>query len=474
MNSDAIYAAIEEVAATSSKNAKESLVKKGAEHPEFVRVLKYAYDPFYVYGVASRTLRVAARMADPADQPGHFNEGTWALLDNLIAQRVTGDAATQAIADELGRLTLGSSQLLGRILLKDLRAGFSESTSNKAVPGLIPEFPYMRCSLPEKSNMPKWQWAKGYISQEKADGSFANVDVGAGKGVSISTRQGTPYPVGCMPELEAAIAATLMPSTQTHGELVVYRMLPDPDMPGVHSYQLLPREEGNGILSSLAKGGELAEGDMVKFQCWDQIPRAEAKPKGKYKVPYVTRLRALIEQVKAVPAETRLIEITPTKVVKSLDEAVKHCRDLMRLKKEGTVLKDPDAWWIDGTSKDQVKLKGKVDVDLRVVAIVPGAANTKNEGRAGSLTVETSCGQLRTDVAVKNEAMRDAVDANPDDWLNRIIVVRANCIMTPGPSNPMHSLFLPRMVEAGYRTDKTEADDLERVKDQFENAVEVL
>jgi hypothetical protein len=77
---------------------------------------------------------------------------------------------------------------------------------------------------------------------------------------------------------------------------------------------------------------------------------------------------------------------------------------------------------------DLVKLKLEADVDLKVVTIVPGREDTKNEGRAQSLTVENSCGQMRTDVAVKNEEMRDAVDANHDDWIDQIIAVRFNLI----------------------------------------------
>ena len=45
-----------------------------------------------------------------------------------------------------------------------------------------------------------------------------------------------------------------------------------------------------------------------------------------------------------------------------------------------------------------------------------------------------------------------------------------NEVMRPGPNNPLHSLFLPRLEEAGYRLDKSVADDLERVIEQFEAA----
>lgn len=67
--------------------------------------------------------------------------------------------------------------------------------------------------------------------------------------------------------------------------------------------------------------------------------------------------------------------------------------------------------------------------------------------------------------------MGDDVDANGSDFIGRIIAVRANCVMKPGDSSPLHSLFLPRIVEASYRTDKTEPDSLEQVIAQFDAAV---
>ena len=45
-------------------------------------------------------------------------------------------------------LSKESAELFWRIITKDLRAGFEASTTNKAIKGLIPTFPYMRCSLP--------------------------------------------------------------------------------------------------------------------------------------------------------------------------------------------------------------------------------------------------------------------------------------------------------------------------------------
>jgi DNA ligase-1 len=285
MLSSEAYDIIERIAADSKKNGKQALVNQHIGDPVFLSVVRYAYDPAIVFGVATKKLSGIA--VSGREGNSDFDAATWALLDGIAGRQITGNAAISAITAEIGRLNPGSANLLRRILLKDLRAGFSEGTVNRARPGTIQEYPYMRCSLSPKSNMAKWHWAEGMVSQEKADGSFANVDHLAGGVVRITTRQGTAYPEGCLPELESAILIRLAEGMQTHGELVVYQ-----------DGQLLPRQDGNGVLNSLAQGGRLEPGQVVRFQCWDQIPAAAAQPKGRYEVAYKQRLRGLMEQLR--------------------------------------------------------------------------------------------------------------------------------------------------------------------------------
>ena len=63
-----------------------------------------------------------------------------------------------------------------------------------------------------------------------------------------------------------------------------------------------------------------------------------------------------------------------------------------------------------------------------------------------------------------------AVYSTLDDLLakGQVYAVRANGLMRPSDSNPLHSLFLPRFSEE--RLDKPVADSLQQIKDQFEAA----
>jgi DNA ligase-1 len=475
-NSKEIFHYIETIATTSSKTGKEALVKAGVENsPEFLRVCEYAYDPFKVFGVGRKTIEEAATVAEArylhTGPMRDFTPDTWMLLDQLAKREISGDVVINRLAYEFGHLNAESVQLLSRILLKDLRAGFSESTLNKAQPGLIQDFPYMRCSLPAKSNMPKWKWEEGVFSQEKADGMFSNCDHDHAGVVSFRTRQGTPFPMGVMPELEACVSRLIVRGSQTHGELLVYRK--DSLRIEGHTYGytpvLLPREEGNGILNSLLKGGTLPDDHFVVFQVWDQIAIEAVKTKGKFPVTYAKRFRSLLEQVRRRNAgEIDRIHITPTKIVRSKAEAMAHYRELLKAGKEGTILKSPDAIWEDKTSKDQVKLKLEVPVELKVVGFNEGTG--KYQGTLGSLLCQSACGVLEVNVNGRTDTMRDEWWSAREMRRGSIVTVKANGIIESESKPGMKSLFLPVFVEE--RTDKMVADTLEQIQEQFEAAVE--
>lgn len=458
MNSNDIYRAIEEIAATSSKNEKQALVKKHIGDDKFSMTLTAALNPLISYGISKRPI-----VSPDTVGTGLFEDSTWDLLGLLINRATTGmsgNAAIDAVRAEMERLEPASSELFWRIIKKDLRAGFSAETVNKAVKGLIQTFPYMRCVLPSKAKFDKWDWAAGAFSQHKADGAFTNVDHDTRGVVRLTTRQGNELPIEKFEKMVPEIQRALQRGTQTHGEIVV-------KVDGV----IANREIGNGILNSVLAGGDFAENEVPVFYAWDQIPLTAVVPKGVYEVPYRERFTALLRQL--IHAGTESVKLIPTKIVHSLKEAYEHCSSLQVEGKEGTVLKNGAGFWKDTKSgnEDAVKLKLEVDVDLISTAILDGEEGTKNEGRAGRVTVETRDGLLRVNVAVKNEKLRDEIDADPQAFIGRIWAVRFNQIMKPSASNDLHSLFLPRMVEAGFRTDKEDADSLDEVFEQYDAAV---
>lgn len=462
VDSTFVFGIIKDLDSDSSKQHKVETLKNFSHLPLLQAVLEAAYDPGISYYVAEKSLEKVFAQVTPKSN-GQFGPEVWTLLQDLSSRRLTGESALASIGIVASLLNKPSGELLKRILLKDLRCGIGDSTINKAIPGLIPVYPYMRCSLPASSNINKWDWSKGAISQEKADGMFANVDLNDDGSVVIRSRQGSVFPAEQMVWLHDAVRQTLDRNTQTHGELVVFDMNSSSQKP-------LPREVGNGILNSILSGGELLPNHQVVMMAWDQIPLDEAKPKGKYKVGYAARLTSLVRQVSDIKTLSGSIRIIPTKLVKSRAEAFAHYKELLAAGKEGTVVKSPEAIWADGTSKDQVKFKLEVSVELEVKDFEAGTIGSKYESTLGALVCTSACGKLVVNVNGRGDAMRDEVWNNKLDWLGAIVTVKANAIMAPSEEGKPHSLFLPVFMER--RLDKTEADSLEEIQAQFEAAVQ--
>lgn len=449
LTSSKVFGVIEKIASTSSKNEKQALVNEHIDDPMFKQVLVAALDPTVTYGISKRpeALPLLAEVRE-------FNGTEFTLLSNLKTRALTGDAAIQAIQQAMQALDIGSAELLWRIIKKDLRAGFGDSTVNKACKGLIPTFPYMRCVLPKDSDIENWDWSIGHFSQEKADGMFMNMNIESHEIQALTSRAGTAYPHEPFESLLQEAASRLQHGYQYHGEMLVYR-----------NGQVLPRAESNGVINHVEAGGQFAENEEPRFFIWDAIPLSVVLPKGKYEVPYVDRLAGIVKTLQTTLG--RQVALIETRPVCSYAEAKQHAGELMKEGKEGTIVKHRKMGWKDTGSSGyefQVKIKLEFNVDLQIDGIVPGEEGTKTEGRAGSFACSSSDGLLKVNVTVKNEALRDAVDANPDGFIGKILSVTANDIMEPSESNPLHSLFLPRMAEKSYRTDKHSADDLETIK----------
>lgn len=439
MNSSQLYDLIELIAATPKKTEKERLLKE-SDCPELRRVLKAAYDPtlnYYIKKVPSSGVY----------QNENFSDLTWLMLDSLAKREVTGNEALDNLEATLDFLNLKSKELLSRIIKRDLRAGFSVSTINKVFKDLIPETPYMRCSLLSKVDTNKWDWQKGVFSQTKFDGMFCNVTVLDGM-VLLTSRQGSEFPIEEFIDLAEHMLEFAEVGYQYHGELLVI------DTNG----NVLPREIGNGILNSVLKGGVIPAGHYVKFIAWDMVELDVVEDKKKCDKEYWKRLRQL-NQVQ----QSQVFEVSKTRMLHNLDEAYAHYQELLAEGQEGSIIKNPNMLWRDGTSKEQLKLKLEFEVDLKIVGFTQG--NGKNASTFGSISMESSDGLLKVDVSGMSDDLRMYAHLHRDELLDTITTVKANDITKSSPA----SLYLPRLVD--FRSfEKSEADSFDMIVEQREAA----
>ena len=470
MNSTLYFNVIETIANTPGKNDKQKLLESWMGDKDFADIIVRSLNPFITYGIAKRFPVV------PNGTNADFDASTIDLLNDLASRGLTGNAAKDALGEHLARLNEGSYELLWRIILKDLRAGFGDSSVNKVAKGTIPTFPYQRCCLPKDSNLDEWDWENGIISQEKADGMYCNTNKDQGGVITMTTRQGNPLPVERFPEIEWEIQNTVLPDTQTHGEILV-------EVDGV----VVKRAIGNGIINRVLDGGDFLPNERPVLRVWDQIALSSVAPKCKINHAYSSRLAVLLKQLQALLPMHKPSEVTPlfytgkavqlieTRIVHSIKEAYAHYLEVLRRKGEGTIVKKKEAIWKDGTSKDQVKLKLEAPCELEVYGYEDG--NGKNAAMFGSLKCRTSDHLLAVNVSGFSDALRREIWENIEEWTGNgqggaIITVVSNEILEPSASNPLHSLFLPRFEER--RRDKDEADTLKRVYEQFDAAINAL
>lgn len=443
--SDQIYDLVQAVAATASLKEKEQLLAPYRNDLEVRRVLEYCYNPRKVYNL----YQFSNIQYNPNGQL-QFSPFVWDLLDQIAGSRKQRPEKEALIYGLLQQLTPKSQDLLLRILRKNLRAGISEGIINKVFSGLVPTFPYMRCSSATKRLINAYLEMNGYaFLQEKLDGLYIAVERYSAGQIRMITRQGNELPVEAFGVLQLELSR-LKPNTQTHGEIVVYKR-----------NKLLHRKDSNGILNRVANGGNFEADEKPVYVVWDQISLDEAA-RGESDFNYQYRYDRLVEQV----GENSIsqLRMVYTEKLNSLEEIMAAVGRLLKQKKEGGVVKNPSGMWIDGTSPDQCKVKPHFDVDLIVRAILPGKLGTRNEGKPGSLQCTTSDNLLSVDVAIKDFKMRDRITATPGEFVGRIMEVRANDIIETELLK--NTLYLPRFVENTYRIDKHEADSLIRVHEQ--------
>lgn len=443
MNSTDILKALDAIAEAKPKE-KLTLLAKYVADDEFKRVLNAAYNPFVTFGIK------------PGRVTGHgkadFDATTWATLSALANRKLVGSDAKETCDRTMDQMNPASAELFWRIANKDLKAGFTENTINKVIKDFIPEFPYMRCSLPAKVDLSKWEWEEGIISQLKSDGRFTNINVELGGEVNLTSRQGKALPIEKFFAIVADLKSYAPRGTQTHGEMVVIR-----------DGKILPRQTGNGMIEAVCDGGDWEAGCTPHLQVWDNIPLTAVKKKGECLTPYAQRLAGIMKAFK----EAESVKVIETRIVKSIAEAVAHFIEVLKRGGEGTVIKRKKGIWKDtgsAGSPDQVKMKLDAEVELEVTGYRDGKEGSKRESTIGALECASSCREVEVGVGsgLKDKDLEFFAKARAAGEVGFIVCVRFNDLLEPSESNEKHSLFLPRYIE--LRKDKTTADNIELIK----------
>jgi ATP-dependent DNA ligase len=235
--------------------------------------------------------------------------------------------------------------------------------------------------------------------------------------------------------------------TIAKGENIVF----DGELIVTDGFGVMDRQTGNGILSKAGKGTiSEEEASKVKAIIWDEIPVMFFKS-GLYSKPYKDRFADLRNRITSLKSSGFKVEAVEWMLVESIEEAQVIFQQYFDLGEEGIILKDLESVWENKRSRKQIKFKGELECDLKIVGLEEGSG--KYQGKLGSLLCESADGIVQ--VSVGSGLTDDhRSNLNSTELIGRICAVKYNARIKA--KTGQESLFLPIFIEV--RDDKTEAD----------------
>ena len=360
------------------------------------RLVHEALNPYRVFGVKKYPKPKAYAAEDGSITP--FLD----LMDDLHERELTGNAARDKITAVLSSFTEDTATYLARVLNKDLKAGFSETTVNKIFAGLVPVFDVMLASKVDA----KYKWPFPIQAEYKMDGTrlIAITENGI---TSYFSRSGKPsdFCNGLFDEELADLEKYVGQPIVVDGEAL--------------------GDNFTETLNAKSSDNDAAKAKL-RFFAFDYMTLDEWKAQQGTKVQK-TRTAELKNMIE-IRGYKKIVK-SKTLLCHNMDEVTAFYRQALDDHFEGLILKDPEALYEWGRSKAWYKWKPVFDFDLKVVGIYEGREGTKNEGRMGGFELEgtdengnfirTNCGSLQVgkkgewlDTYIAKLAAEEGVDLN--------------------------------------------------------------
>ena len=523
---------LNELDSTLKTKQKETILRKYADNELLKEIFRITYNKQIMFHVK----KFPVVEGKPGTTP--LSMAIESLKNDLATRNFTGNAARERLEDIVSSVNANDRNVLRRIINRDLECGVSTALANKVWKDLIPEQPQCLATPFSEKALKRIDYPA--YSQLKADGARCMADM-LDDDIRKVSRAGNEY-IGLVDldkslriirnilgadyvmDGELIYASSVIPqpeSTFVHtgrttdaeaeelfsenkittpfnldgfmdddSDPVLGSEVSDPlglpiDRPSTESEQAAEakREEGNGIVNKSLKGTiSDEEQKCIVFQVWDLIPYTDYYTHKQSSALYRDRL-ALLERVIKKSGVTN-IQLIPSKIVYNFGEAKKDYNDYRNAGKEGSILKNMDFCWKDSRVADQVKLKNKTPIDLRIVEIYP---HTKEPHKAGGFVVEDLSGMARTNTGSglkdtdyrydedeitrvyipldeRDELDREYIMANKGRYIGAIVEMEVDGLQTSKTrkaGEPEYSFFLPIIKK--MRWDKSQPNDIRDV-----------
>jgi len=195
-----VYDILKELNSTSKKNDKLAIIKEHANNDVFVKILSFTYDKLSTNYYVKKLLPVNSIGISTLDDN---IDALDALLNDLSSRKITGNTALNTIKLFMENYTSESQDIITKIIKRDLKCGFSESSINKAIPNLIPTFDVALAQSYKDHASKVWDIKKDWYVSRKMDG-LRNICKKIDGKFSFYSRKGKPFFTlnNLIPELE--------------------------------------------------------------------------------------------------------------------------------------------------------------------------------------------------------------------------------------------------------------------------------
>jgi DNA ligase-1 len=431
--SDPCYSVISTLEDHPSRLNKEAIILAQAEagNDEFFAGLNLAYNAMITFGLK--------QIPEKKDENGHgLNwDGFIAIADRLRNRNLTGNDARDAVAELIKQSTQKEwNGWYRRILIKDMRAGFSESTVNKVTEKKYGKYsiPVFSCQLAHDSaNHETKVKGKRYI-EVKLDGVRVITIVYPDGRVDQFSRNGKE--LVNFPHVKEQIAAVMAKAPPCEAMVFDGEIMSGSFQDLMKQIHRKSSATANDAILNLFDVVTMAEFEAGKSDV-TQEQRSETVYKWHKEnaelMPNVTVVGHELVDLDTAEGQKRFKEINATAIAGGY---------------EGIMIKDPDAGYITKRSVSWLKLKPFIEVSLAVTDVEEGTG--KNVGRLGALVcsgqddgkdIVVNCGSgFSDDNRIEYWSCRT-------DLIGQIVEVRADAITMN--QDGTYSLRFPRF--KGFR-----------------------
>ena len=368
---------IAEIAATDSKNEKQAILAREAKagNDDLFKGIRCSYDSMITFGVKKVAEKSATKANGQLDPTEFFG-----LCQKLSVRELTGDAAQEAINLLMDKASAEEWNGWYRlVLIKDLKAGFSESTVNKAVEKInsaysigVFEVQLAKDCVDDDGNVAEELLCGKKLLDVKLDGMRCMTIVYPDGKVDQYSRNGKELlNFGKIKSQFAAVAANLGVPMVFDGEVMSA------------SFQDLMKQ---------AKRKTDVQADDTVLNLFDLIPLDEFLA-GKSKLKQAARTEGLRLFFESYGDQLPNVTVVGTELV-DLDTKEGQARLLeinalaLKGKYEGIMLKDPEAFYECKRSLNWMKMKPFIEESLTAVDVEEGKKGSKFEGTMGAIVFE--------------------------------------------------------------------------------------